>query len=39
MARRRKGGLFEDLIGVAATLPWWAGILLALISYFFLHSA
>jgi hypothetical protein len=38
MARRRKGSLFEDLIGVAAALPWWAGILLALISYFFLHN-
>ena len=38
MARRRKGSFFEDLIGVAAALPWWAGMLLALISYFFLHN-
>jgi predicted RNA-binding Zn-ribbon protein involved in translation (DUF1610 family) len=38
MARRRKSSLIEDLIGIAAALPWWAGALLALTSYFFLHN-
>lgn len=37
MARKRKQGAFEDLIGIAAMLPWWAGVLLALIAYFVLH--
>jgi restriction system protein len=38
MARRRKSGLLDDLIGIAAALPWWVGVLLALASYFFLHN-
>ncbi|MEO6146446.1 MAG: restriction endonuclease [Sulfuriferula sp.] len=37
MARKRKQGAFEDLIGIAALLPWWADVLLALITYFALH--
>ena len=37
MARKRKQGVFEDLIGIAALLPWWVGVLLALITYFALH--
>jgi restriction system protein len=37
MARKRKQSLFEDLIEIAAMLPWWAGVLLALIAYFVLH--
>lgn len=37
MARRRKQSTFEDLIGIAAKLPWWAGMLLALVAYLILH--
>lgn len=37
MARKRKQGVFEDLIDIAAMLPWWVGVLLALIAYFALH--
>ena len=37
MARKRKQGTFEDLIGIAALFPWWVGVLLALITYFVLH--
>ncbi|MBI5557497.1 MAG: restriction endonuclease [Deltaproteobacteria bacterium] len=35
---RKKQSAFEDLIHVASLLPWWAGLLLALISYFILHN-
>ena len=34
---RKKPSPFEDLIGIAALLPWWVGVLLALITYFVLH--
>jgi restriction system protein len=37
MGRRRKSG-FEDLIELAAKLPWWAGVGLAAVSYLALHS-
>ena len=36
--RRRKSGLFEDLFDIAATLRWWVGLLLALISFIGFHS-
>ena len=38
MARRRKTSPFEDLISLAALLPWWASLLIALVSWFFLHG-
>lgn len=38
MARRRKQSLFEDLIDLAALLPWWITLPLALIAYVWLHS-
>lgn len=38
MARRRKQSPFEDLIDIAALLPWWVSLPLALISYLSLHS-
>lgn len=38
MARRRKTSPFEDLIDLASMLPWWAGVGLALVSYFVLHN-
>lgn len=37
MARKRKQIPFEDLIDIAAMLPWWVSALLALIAYFVLH--
>jgi restriction system protein len=37
MARKRQQGTFEDLIDIAAMLPWWAGVLLAIITYLGLH--
>jgi restriction system protein len=37
MARKGKQSPFEDLIDIAAMLPWWVGALLALIAYFVLH--
>lgn len=37
MARKRKQSAFEDLIDLAAMLPWWVGVLLAVIAYFVLH--
>jgi restriction system protein len=37
MARRRKTSLAEDLTDLVALLPWWAGVLLALVIYLLLH--
>ncbi len=37
MARRRQN-LFEDLIEITSKLPWWVGVVLAIISYVWLHS-
>jgi restriction system protein len=37
MARKRQQGTFEDLIDIAAMLPWWVGVFIAVISYFVLH--
>jgi len=37
MARRSKGGLAEDLFSLAASLPWWAGVVMAIVSYAVLH--
>ena len=36
MSRKRQSPL-EDLIDVTSLLPWWAGLLLAIISYLVLH--
>jgi restriction system protein len=38
MARRKKTSTADDLLELVAMLPWWAGVLLALMSYFVLHS-
>lgn len=38
MARRRKSIPAEDLMELVALLPWWAGCVLALVSYLWLHS-
>ena len=37
MARKKEQSAFEGLIDIAAMLPWWVGVLLALIAYFVLH--
>lgn len=38
MARRKKTGPAEGLMELVAILPWWAGVALALLSYFVLHG-
>ncbi|TAM10106.1 MAG: hypothetical protein EPN72_00315 [Nevskiaceae bacterium] len=37
MAGKGKGGLAKDLFNLAATLPWWAGVTLAVVAYVVLH--
>jgi restriction system protein len=37
MARRRKGGLAEDLLHIFSKLPWWVGVVIAVVSYALLH--
>ena len=36
MAKRRQSA-FDDLIDVAAMLPWWAGVVLAIVAYLVIH--
>lgn len=38
MARRSRTSAFEDLIELAAMLPWWLSLSLAVASYFLIHS-
>ncbi len=38
MSRRKKTSPAEDLIDLVALMPWWAGVLLAILGYFWLHS-
>lgn len=38
MGRRNKTSPVEDFIAVASKLPWWAALLLAVISYLALHA-
>lgn len=38
MARRKKTSPVEDLISIVALLPWWVGLLLAVVSYLILHQ-
>lgn len=38
MARRRKTSTFEDLISIASRLPWWLSLMLALLSWYWLHD-
>ena len=38
MARRRKSSTVEDLMDLVALLPWWAGVVLALASYWVLDA-
>lgn len=34
---RRKSSVLEDLFGIAAALPWWAGVTVAIMAYGILH--
>jgi len=38
MARRGKTSPAEDIMDLVAMLPWWVGVVLALVSYLLLHS-
>jgi len=38
MARGKKSGSAEGLIDLVALLPWWLGVLLAIVSYVVLHQ-
>ena len=38
MARRKRTSTADDLLELVAMLPWWAGVLLALVSYFVLQN-
>ncbi len=37
MKRRSKSGLAQDLFSLAAVLPWWAGVVMAVAAYAVLH--
>ena len=37
MARRRKEGIADDIVDIVARLPWWGGVVLAIVSYIVLH--
>ena len=37
MARRRKSSTAKDLMDLVALLPWWAGVVLAITSYWVLQ--
>ena len=38
MARRGETSPAEDIMDIVAMLPWWVGVMLALLSYLLLHS-
>lgn len=38
MARRRQSNIFEVMVELASMAPWWAGLLIALVSYLWLHD-
>jgi hypothetical protein len=38
MARRRRESGFESSVELASRLPWWLGIILAVVSYLVLHQ-
>jgi restriction system protein len=38
MARKSKSTPTEDITNIVALMPWWAGVVLAAIAYFWLHS-
>ena len=38
MVRRKKTGALDDMLGLVAMLPWWAGVALAVVSYVVLNQ-
>jgi restriction system protein len=38
MMARKKTSPFEDMILIVSKLPWWVGLVLALVSYLVLHA-
>lgn len=38
MARKKKSSPAEDFMGLVALMPWWAGLMIGVISYFILHG-
>lgn len=38
MSRKKKSTPAEDLMEIVAFLPWWLGVALAIIAYFYLHA-
>ncbi len=38
MASRKRTSVAEDVIELVALMPWWVGLVLALVSYLFFHS-
>lgn len=38
MARKKKTSVAEDVIELVALMPWWVGLVLALVSYLYFHS-
>jgi restriction system protein len=34
---RRKGSTFKDIMDLTTMMPWWVGVVLAIISFFILH--
>ncbi len=37
MVRKRNQSTFDDLIDIVALFPWWVGLILAVVFYFWLH--
>ena len=38
MTRRRETGPAKDLVNIEALLPWWAGVVVAVLTYALLHG-
>lgn len=38
MARRKKSSFVEDVVDLTAMLPWYVGVAVAALTYFFLHN-
>ncbi len=37
MPRKPKTSIFEDVVEIVAKMPWWVGVILAVVSYMVLH--
>lgn len=38
MARQRKAGLADDVMEIVSRLPWWVGVVLAVVAHVYLHQ-